>query len=281
MDISLGIGETVASMAASAHLHAITLAFMVDGGCTPIWGGLGGGVTANFPNGTSVLSAINALKSQGVAVIISFGGVAGSVLSSCGSASGAQSMYQSVINAYHPAGLDFDIEGGINTTVFAQAIRGLKSANPGVQISLTLPVLPTGLVSAGLSIIDACVAAGGGVDLVNVMAMDYGTAVDNGGQMGLDAQDAADATHSQVGALTGNIGVTPMIGQNDNTAERFLLTDASSLVTFANSNSFVKRLAMWSLARDNGSCAGQGFASPICSGVSQSAFQFSGILNAF
>ena len=34
------------------------------------------------------------------------------------------------------------------------------------------------------------------IDLVNIMAMDYGSAVDNGGQMGLNAIDAARATES-------------------------------------------------------------------------------------
>ena len=49
-------------------------------------------------------------------------------------------------------------------------------------------------------------------DTLNVMAMDYGSANDNGGQMGLSAQQAASSTHSQTGD---NIGVTPMIGVND------------------------------------------------------------------
>ena len=40
MDISLGVGETVATMASQAGLKAITLAFLVDGGCVATWGGL-------------------------------------------------------------------------------------------------------------------------------------------------------------------------------------------------------------------------------------------------
>ncbi|MGA2434293.1 MAG: carbohydrate-binding protein [Bryobacteraceae bacterium] len=276
MDISLGVGETVASMASQAGLHAITLAFLVDGGCTATWGGLGGTVSgAMFPNGTSVASAINALESQGVSVIISWGGAEGSIQSSCTSASSVQAMYQSVFNAYPGiTGQDFDIEGGINTSVVASALKGLKSANSSKQISYTLPVMPYGLVAAGLSIAQA----GFTPDTLNVMAMDYGSASDNGGQMGLDAEDAASATRSQTGF---NIGITPMIGVNDTSTEVFQLSDASSLVSWANSNGYVNRLAFWSLARDNGGCAGGGYASATCSGVSQSNYQYSSIFNGF
>jgi chitinase len=186
-------------------------------------------------------------------------------------------MYQSVFNAYPGIiGQDFDIEGGINNTVVAQALAGLKSANSGKTISLTLPVEPTGLLSPQLAIVQACQAAGFNPDVVNVMGMDYGSYYDNGGQMGLDATNAGSATHGQTG---GNVGVTPMIGVNDNTAEIFQLSDASTLVGFANSNSYITRLAFWSLARDNGGCSG--IASATCSGISQSNYQFSSIFNGF
>jgi chitinase len=280
MDISLGVGSTVASMASSAGLHAITLAFLVDGGCVANWGGMGGSVSgATFPNGTTVASAISALESEGVSVIISWGGAEGSVQSSCTTASQVQAMYQSVFTAYpNIIGQDFDIEGGINNTVVCQALAGLKSANPGKLISLTLPVEPVGLLSPQLAIVQACTSAGFTPDTVNVMGMDYGSYYDNGGQMGLDATDSASATHGQVSS---GIGVTPMIGQNDNSAEVFQLADAQTLVSFANSNSYINRLAMWSLARDNGGCAGQTTASATCSGISQSTYQFSSIFNGF
>lgn len=125
----------------------------------------------------------------------------------------AQAMHQSVFNAYpNIAGQDFDIEGGINNTVVAQALKGLKAANPGKSISLTLPVLPTGLVTAGLNIVNACHSVGFHPDTINVMAMDYGSANDNGGNMLLSAQQAAQATRDQTGDM---IGITPMIGVDD------------------------------------------------------------------
>ena len=115
------------------------------------------------------------------------------------------------------------------------------------------------------------------------MAMDYGSANDNGGQMGLSAQQAASNTHNQVVAagLTSSIGVTPMIGINDVNTEIFQLADATSLLNFANANNYISRLSMWSVARDNGGCANQGFASPTCSGISQANWAFSNILKPF
>jgi chitinase len=111
-----------------------------------------------------------------------------------------------------------------------------------------------------------------------VMAMDYGSANDNGGNMLLSAQQAAQATRNQTGDM---IGVTTMIGVNDTNTEIFTLSNASALATWASGQSFVNRLAFWSLTRDNGTCANQGFASPVCSGVAQSNFQFSSAFGSF
>ena len=47
MDISLGIGSQVAANAAAAGLPGITLAFLVDGGCTAVWGA--GSATCRTP----------------------------------------------------------------------------------------------------------------------------------------------------------------------------------------------------------------------------------------
>jgi chitodextrinase len=282
MDISLGIGSQVATNAAAAGLPAITLAFLVDGGCTAVWGGGLGNVSgATFPNGTTVKSAIDALTGAGRKVIISWGGAAGSALSSCGSASQAQAMYQSVFNAYpNISGQDFDIEGGVNLAVLGPALAGLKAANPSKSVSLTLPVLPTGLVQAGKDIVDAVHNAGlRPVDTINVMAMDYGSANDNGGNMLLSAQQAAQSTHNQY--PNDPIGVTPMIGINDTNTEFFTLQNARDFVAWAKGQSYINRLAFWSLARDNGSCPNQGFASPVCSGISQNTWEFSSIFNGF
>jgi chitodextrinase len=296
VDMGLTVSWQLATIQQQSGIKIFTLGFVVgNGGCTPTWGGVGATVADDrLPNGTTIVSLVQQIRAAGGDVIISFGGASGTELAlGCTSVTSLRNAYQSVLNKYSvnantPVRLDFDIEGGAVTdqasiTRRNQALVGLKSANPGLIISYTLPVLPTGLVPSGVNILNSVRADGLSLDVVNVMAMDYGSANDNGGQMGLSAQQAASNTRNQVLAagLTASIGVTPMIGINDVNTEIFQLSDAQSLLNFANSNSYITRIAMWSVARDNGSCPNQGFASPVCSGLAQSNWAFAHIFEPF
>lgn len=296
IDMGLTADWQLTTIQQQSGIKVFTMGFVVgNGGCTPTWGGVGATVANDtLPNGTTILSLVQGVRAAGGDVIISFGGASGTELAQgCSTVSSLQAAYQAVLTKYSvnsstPVRLDFDIEGGATTdqasiTRRDQALKGLKTANPGLVISYTLPVLPTGLIASGVNILNSVKADGLSLDVVNVMAMDYGSANDNGGQMGLSAQQAASNTHNQVVAagLTASIGVTPMIGINDTNTEIFQLSDATSLLNFANANSYISRIAMWSVARDNGSCAGQGFASPTCSGISQSNWAFANIFKPF
>ena len=102
--------------------------------------------------------------------------------------------------------------------------------------------------------------------------------------MGPAAVDAAEDVHSQLtsaGLTSTLVGVTPMIGQNDSQGEIFSLSDAQTLLNFANGASYVNRLSMWSLARDNGSCSGQSYASPTCSGVTENPYGFTAAFKTY
>jgi hypothetical protein len=292
IDMSLTADEQIETIQQQSGLQAFTLAFIVGTGnaCSMGWGGVGGSLpTDTLPNGTTIQSHVSTLQAAGVQIIVSFGGANGSdISSSCTSASQLQAAYQQVINQYHVKLLDFDIEGGAVSnqaalTLRDQALKGLKAANAGLVISYTLPVLPTGLIASGVNVLNTAKADGFTPDIINVMAMDYGSASDNNGQMGLDATQAAQNTHNQVIAagLTSNIGVTPMVGINDTNTEIFQLTDANTLLNFTSSTTYITRLAFWSVARDNGGCPNQGFASPTCSGITQTNFQFSKTFEAF
>ncbi|HEY2498403.1 MAG TPA: carbohydrate-binding protein [Candidatus Angelobacter sp.] len=292
IDMSLTADEQIETIQQQSGLKAFTLAFVVatGNGCSMGWGGVGGSLpTDTLPNGTTIQSHVSNLQAAGVQIIVSFGGANGSdISSSCTTASQLQAAYQQVINQYHVKMLDFDIEGGAVSnqaalTLRDQALKGLKAANAGLVISYTLPVLPTGLIASGVNVLTTAKNDGFTPDIINVMAMDYGSASDNNGQMGLDATQAAQNTHNQVisAGLSSNIGVTTMIGINDTNTEIFQLTDANTLLNFTSSNTYITRLAIWSVARDNGGCPNQGFASPTCSGITQSNFQFSQTFEAF
>ena len=296
IDLGLTASWQLLNIQQQSGIKVFTLGFVVgNGGCTPTWGGVGATVANDtLPNGTTILSLVQGVRAAGGDVIISFGGASGTELAlGCTTVASLQAAYQSVLNKYRvnsstPVRLDFDIEGGAILDQASinrrnQALVGLKNANPGLVISYTLPVLPTGLVASGVNMLNSIKASGLNVNVVNIMAMDYGSANDNGGQMGLSATQAASNTHNQVVAagLTATIGVTPMIGINDVNTEIFQLSDAQMLLNFANANSYITRLSMWSVSRDNGSCPNQGFASPVCSGISQSNWAFSNIFKPF
>jgi hypothetical protein len=270
-----------------------TLGFVVsqDNTCEASWGSF-------YPVNTDYYAAgIAALRKAGGDVIVSFGGEASTELAdSCTSVAALQAQYQSVITTYGLTHVDFDIEGADegNTASLARrgaAIAGLERANPTLTVSLTLPVLPTGLDFNGLNVLNTTIGAGARVDLVNVMAMDYGGEAPNpSGQMGAYAIQAAKATEGQLAKIFPSdtpaqlwkmVGVTPMLGVNDNTNEVFGVSDAQQLETFA-SQVGMGRLSMWAATRDI-SCPGgaQGFASDTCSGITQQPFAFSTVFAAF
>ncbi|MBY8886469.1 cellulose binding domain-containing protein [Streptomyces sp. PTM05] len=257
------------------------LAFITDGGsCTPKWGG----VTAVGDDSTA--GQIDALRADGGDVRVSFGGANGNELATtCSSASALATAYGQVVDAYKLTKVDFDVEGAAlgNTAANTrrdQAIAQLQKSHPGLKVSFTLPVLPSGLTQDGVNLLTDAKTNGVDIDAVNVMAMDYGASFPS--DMGQNAIDAATATEAQVKSVLGisdsaawnKIAVTPMIGVNDTSSEIFTLDDASKLVAFAKSKGLAW-LSMWSATRDK-QCDGgaQSYASPTCSSITQAPNAF-------
>jgi hypothetical protein len=194
--------------------------------------------------------------------------------------------------------LDFDVEGALqgnaqamNTQSKAIAILQQQEAANGtpVTVSYTLPVLPTGLVEGqggGLNVLQIAATNGVDVSRVNIMTMDYGNGFDQTGNPGMGAYaiDAATATHTQLMTLYPSLtsqqawhmlGVTPLIGINDDPSEIFGLADAQQLTTFAQQNN-IGELSMWELPRDVTGTLGAVDAVD-GSGIPQTPFEFSGI----
>lgn len=153
-----------------------------------------------------------------------------------------------------------------------------------LKVAFCLPVLPQGLTHDGLYVIESAKNEGVRIDVVNVMAMDYGdgAAPNPEGRMGRYAIDAPQNTHNQMlnmGVDT-QIGITPMIGQNDVPTERFYLQDAYELLNWAQATPWVSLLSMWSSSRDNGNCQ-PGTLSPQCSGITQDDFDFTNLFKEY
>jgi hypothetical protein len=289
IDMAMPVADNLAAISAASGIQNFTLAFVLSSDRGIGWQGTGAITDDTLANGTTILSQVQAIQAAGGHVTISFGGAAGQEAAlTASSAASLQAEYQSVVDRYHVNSLDFDIEGAAvqgqhSITLRDHALAGLQAANPDLTISFTLPVLPTGLTADGLNILASAKHDGVKIDVVNIMAMDYGPSVDNGGQMGLDAIQAAIATEAQISSLglSSKIGITPMIGVNDVASEVFTLADAQALVDYARSDPNVVRLSMWSVARDNGNTAGVHYASPDSSGIAQHPYDFSAIFHQF
>ncbi|MBO0516272.1 chitinase, partial [Streptomyces beijiangensis] len=275
--------SALANARTATGLKYFTLAFVIDGG----------GCNATFNGDTSVTdaawtSAINSLRSAGGDVIASFGGASGTELGlACTSVSALKAQYKRVIDGLNLTRIDLDIEGSTldNTTAntrrnqaLAQLQQEYATAGRKLDVQYTLPVNPTGLEQNSINLLNNAKSNNLTVNLVNIMTMDYGPAMD----MGKAATDAATALHTQLGSiwttktsaqLWAMEGNTPMIGVNDTQAEVFSTANATTLANFAKSKG-IQELAFWSLGRDK-ACATNGQLSDTCSGTPQSAYQFS------
>jgi hypothetical protein len=296
--------QDIATVAAAGNTKYLTLAFMLanGGACSGGWNG--GTRDQTWIN--AITAGIASLRAGGGDVILSFGGANGTELAqACTSVTALTSAYAAVVDAYHLTHIDFDIEGAavsdqasINRR--SQALVALEQSHPTLSVSLTLPVLPTGLDANGLSVVQSAHTYGLKVSVVNVMAMDYGQwAAPDGNQMGAYAQQAAQATHDQLASiyttltdaqLWAMVGVTPMIGVNDTCwstyCELFTVADASNLVSFARQH-HLGRLAMWSITRDRpcrdagGNVVTHTYADPSCSSIVQGDYAFSQAFSAY
>jgi len=165
----------------------------------------------------------------------------------------------------------------------AEAIASLEKANPKLGVWLTLPVETNGLQDNALSVIESMLRDHVTLAGVNVMTMDFGAPIASG-QYGTIVTSAVSACQNQLQTLGMNaaLGITMLIGTNDESDETFLLSDAQTVASFARAQPNIKRLAFWEVSRDNGSCgsAPADLDDDNCSSVSQGNWAFSQIFES-
>ncbi|MFE6054632.1 cellulose binding domain-containing protein [Kitasatospora sp. NPDC056446] len=296
VDTSLYPPYDLVATAKASGVKNFTLAFVVSGGgCVPKWGGV------SDLSADAVAAQIGALRAAGGDVRISFGGANGSELALvCGSTADLTAAYQKVVDTYGATKLDFDVEGGAiadaaANTRRAQAVAQLQknaaAKGKALDISFTLPALPSGLTQEGVNLVSGAKAEGVAIGAVNIMAMDFGDGVapNPQGQMGKYAIAAATATQAQVKSVLGlddaaawrRVAVTPMIGVNDVASEVFTVADAKQLADFATAK-HLAWLAMWSGTRDKACDGGaKGSADATCSSIVQQPLDFTRALGAY
>lgn len=299
VDMTLWPQFDFAGAAGVGEIDDVTLGFITaNSQGQAAWGGF----DAYSINGGNLLYQINdqvtAMHDAGIDATISFGGAANLELAlTTANATDLAAKYTSVMDAYGIRKLDFDIEGAAlgdsaSITRRSQAIalmqqQGIASGQP-VEVSFTLPVMPTGLTAEGLGLLQNAVANNVQIGHVNIMAMDYfDPNLPYQGKMGDYAIQAAQSLHGQLSTLYPTktsaeiwamVDVTPMIGINDDPSEIFGLADAQKLTSFAEQNG-LGGLHMWSANRDFPGPLG--VLSNTSSGVQQTAWQFSQTFEEF
>ncbi|GGI92651.1 chitinase [Legionella impletisoli] len=248
-------------IAKNSGIKSFHLAFITaQNGCQGTWNGY---PVSTDENGFGV-PIFKQLKAQGVELRVALGGLSGTYLAQvCETTDALYNAYDTIIKAYQPDVLDFDVENAMQTNNaqldrLMAAIKRVKQNYPHIKISFTLPVMPFGLVSGvGENVIKRAQLSGLDDYLVNIMAMDYGPSFQEK-TMGEYAIDAATSTFNQLKTLYPNqsdeqlwnrIGVTVMIGLNDTIPLNFTLEDVDTLKQFADEKQ-MGLLSLWSVTRD-------------------------------
>ncbi len=248
-----------------AKLKEVTWAFATGACGSETWGGL-------TPSAVAAANVQN-FVSVGKKYIISTGGAAGSF--TCGSDSG----FETFVNRYASsslAGIDFDIEAGqsqATVDALVARVKASQSKHPGFRWSFTIATeggnTSQALGSAGIMVMNSIKSAGLSNYLINLMTMDYGSAIasnctlNSSGKcdMGKSAIQSAVNLHNYYGTPYSQIELTPMIGGNDATDETFSIANVATLSSWVKANG-ASGIHFWSLDRDH-DCA-PGYASATC-----------------
>jgi chitinase len=275
------------------------LGFIVAAGpnsCQPSWGAAYSLSSAN--QSLALTSRLVQMERDGAQPVVSFGGAKNTSLAvACKSPGALAHAYESVINAYGLHVIDLDIEGpALNSYAAerrrAEAVRLVEQAaarhHRPLEVWLTLPVEPSGLQGNALSVIASMLRDHVRIAGINIMAMDFSRAPGAGQTMASLAEQALNASATQLSHLLPrygvrmspagiwhHLGVTVMIGQNDFVGQRFGVADALALRSFVSTHG-IARISIWSLNRDQpcGSNFRIDVLSNTCSGTRQSSLQF-------
>ncbi|MGW4545341.1 chitinase [Streptomyces violaceorubidus] len=269
---------TASGTDAAGSPTAYNLAFVISSGddCVPRWNG------AQDIDDTSVAARVERLKDSGATVRVSFGGASGTELAAaCDSASALARAYGAALDAAGSTQADFDIEGdelsdADSLALRSEAIALLQEERSDLEVSFTLPVMPSGLDTDGLALLASANDHGVQVSAVNLMTMNYGESYT--GDMGDYALASAKAAHAQLRKVFGTsdadawrgMALTSMLGVNDVAGETFTLADAAEVRAFAEDKG-VAWVSMWAAFRDKacGADASAADALTTCSGVEQ------------
>ncbi|MFI3231314.1 MAG: glycosyl hydrolase family 18 protein, partial [bacterium] len=233
--------------------------------------GFGGYQVLNEDNGSSnaqyqgIKQAMLDVRNQGGDVVLSIGGLdERNFFQYTTDLDVLVNTYIEIIDGFNLTRIDLDIEGGAQgysmNTLNAQAMK-IVQEKTGIEVVLTLPVLPTGLTeSLGLPTVQAYLDAGVDVEVVNIMAMCYGSYYDD---YAVGSFQAIDSTMSQlkdayakVGIFLtdeeayNKVGITTSIGFEGSSHPIFTVDDSKLVVDYA-AEKGINFVSFWSINRDS------------------------------
>ncbi|WP_082238886.1 glycosyl hydrolase family 18 protein [Niameybacter massiliensis] len=228
-----------------------------------------------------IKQAIKDVRALGGDVAISLGGLNGTAIwQVTQDVDVLYNTYKEIVTGYGLTKLDLDIEGGEATNkalneANAKAIKRVQDET-GVEIVLTLAVLPSGLTPVQLDVLEAYLSAGVDVELVNIMTMCYGSATLLPGEnYGTASLRAVESTKDQLKAyfkkyanieLTDaeayrKIGTTVSVGF-EGEAHPIFVKEWTELVVEHAIDRGIGMTSMWSINRDSMADPNKGIYAP-------------------
>lgn len=206
------------------------------------------------------------LKERGGDFTISIGGQAGDapwVVSQNQNA--LEKFYTEIIETYEIKRLDLDIEESNQdedqNIINAKAIKTVQDKTD-IEITLTIPIMPTGWEQKQIKLINAYLDAGVDIAIINSMTMCYGDGVYSNENYGTASVRAITNSITQMKEIYSNHGIeltddqaylktgaTFSIGYESNLYPIFTLDMAKSVVNDAIKNNY-GLVSMWSMGRD-------------------------------
>lgn len=213
-----------------------------------------------------IVESLESLRAKGGDFAISIGGQVGDapwVVTQNQSA--LEKFYLDIIKTYKLKRMDLDIEESNQdqnqNIINAKAIKNVQTKT-GVEITLTIPIMPHGWEQKQINIINAYLDAGVDVHLINSMTMCYGTGVWVNEDYGTASVRAITNSIRQMKKIYANhgyeltddqaylkTGATFSIGYESNLYPVFTLSMANTVVEDAIKHNY-GMVSMWSMGRD-------------------------------
>ena len=261
----------LAEIAKQSETKFFNLGFMqatgvVNGRLNWSWGGFNGlnELTNDQWQYEGIKKAIRELREEGGDVALSFGGLnSGAFWELTQDVTILTNAYQELIEGYGLTRIDLDVEAGAmdyqHKKANAKAIKKVQELT-GVKVTLTLPVMPTGLIQTGLDVLKAYLEEGVDLENINIMTMCYGASVPDYAKGSIDAVDntmkqvkdyfkkyaGIDLTTEQAYA---KLGTTPSVGF-ENTGHPYFTTEMMKQVVDHAVEKNIGMVSFWSINRD-------------------------------